>query len=347
MIVVNHLQGQLVFSSGRFGRTDIWNLDLNTGEKSQITSSNSSNEKPCLSPDGRWITYTSNRTGFLEIYKACSNGIEEFQLTNLNRWCDSPRYSPDGSKIAFVSYESGNNEIWVMDSDGSNRKQMTESSATDAHIDWTPDGAGLVFSSKGSSGLSRICYFDLKSEVQTELVGSPYSDFNPICSPDGLFIAFVSNRNHDDNREHQADVWIMRSDGEKPVRLTESQACDASICWSPCGRMIMYVSQNDYSSCHLRLLDVSELMEAYLQNDEGAINTSASLLRNENLDKFRRELPQHSHCHTSVLPQFLPEQWVASNYPPGYFGLERFPHWVNPLPTHSCSAAAENSVAAM
>ena len=75
---------------------------------------------------------------------------------------------------------------------------------------------------------------------------------------------------------------------------------------------------------------MTEIKQAYLSGDESSILHEADIVLRENFDANRNENSPGQPCHTSFLPQFLPEKWVAKNYPPGYFGLERFPHWINP-----------------
>lgn len=328
-------KGQICFASGKTSDYDIWMMQLETGELKQMTFGKFWNDKPNFSQDGKWIVFTSNRTGFPEVYKASCDGGEALQLTQLERWCDCPRFSPDGSKIAFISNEAGNNDVWVMDADGDNRQQVTEHKGTDSWVDWTPDGRGLMWSSDRGDDAD-IWYLDLSSGEKLQLTTDQGADFNPVASPCGMFVAFVSDRQLKRNEnepfaDRDKDIWLMRADGSNPVRLTKNQGCDFCICWSPCGKQIMYASATDNSPSHLRIMNLSSVLEAFDSGDADAIQSSAKKLRNEKIEIDRTQLKAEIGAvrNTNFLSQYFPESWVESCYPTGYFGQERYPHWVD------------------
>jgi Tol biopolymer transport system component len=64
------------------------------------------------------------------------------------------------------------------------------------------------------------------------------SDTEPIWSPDGKRIAFVSDR------DGTADIWMMNADGTKPKPLTNKQGACSNLRWSPDGSRIAFVSPN-------------------------------------------------------------------------------------------------------
>jgi Tol biopolymer transport system component len=76
--------------------------------------------------------------------------------------------------------------------------------------------------------------------VQTRLTFNPAQDSEPVLSPDGTRVAFVSNRSGYPN------IWVMKTAPESstnvPKNLTNDAAVDADPTWSPDGTKIVFAS---------------------------------------------------------------------------------------------------------
>lgn len=93
---------------------------------------------------------------------------------------------------------------------------------------------------------------------QVNLTNNPADDFDPVWSPDGTQIAFVSNRETDTGGGQF--IFIMLADGSGVTQV--SMQPDSSFPdWSPLGNMIAYSSNGD-----LYLADVFEGTEVNLTN---------------------------------------------------------------------------------
>jgi Tol biopolymer transport system component len=90
-------------------------------------------------------------------------------------------------------------------------------------LDVTPDGKAVVFELLGD--LYKVPIGGGDASRITD--GSPY-DAQPRVSPDGQWIAFISDRNGSDN------LWIAKMDGTGPRKLSnESQDAVISPAWTP------------------------------------------------------------------------------------------------------------------
>lgn len=328
------LRGRIAFASGKSGDYDIWTLDLEDGAYRQLTTTHAWNDKPAWSPDGEWIAFTSNVGGFSEIYRVPAGGGEVEQLTSVGRWCDSPAYSPDGGTIAYVSNVAGNNDIWLMDSDGRNPRRITTYEGSDGHVCWTPDGGSLIWSSDRDMGDADLWQLELGAGAKTQLTGAFGADVDPQVSPDGRYVAFVSNRAYrldpeNPHKDRDQDIYLQELASGECVRLTESQGADAAPTWSPDGQMILYTAGDNNSSGRLRLLDVSEVLGAMDGGDRREIERSADRVRTERLDYDRTPLQDDvgAERRATFVTAWLPNRMLEGCYPPNYFGQERNPAW--------------------
>ncbi len=71
------------------------------------------------------------------------------------------------------------------------------------------------------------------------LIGGRFDEAYPAWSPDGLSVAFVSER------EGNKDVYAMRVDGASLINLTHHPADDWTPAWSPDGQWIAFASFRD------------------------------------------------------------------------------------------------------
>ena len=93
-----------------------------------------------------------------------------------------------------------------------------------------PSGIGQAVSSSGGAWVAGAI---------RRLTDHRDLDFSPTWSPDGRHIAFSSDR------DGNADIYVMGSDGSNPRRLTNHSAADGVPSWSPDGRHIAFSSDRD------------------------------------------------------------------------------------------------------
>jgi TolB protein len=78
-------------------------IDLESGEKRQLTQGNSNGMAPAWSPDGQRLAFVSTRSGPAEIFTMRPDGTEQAKLVSMaTGGVIDPRWSPDGAHIAFV-----------------------------------------------------------------------------------------------------------------------------------------------------------------------------------------------------------------------------------------------------
>jgi TolB protein len=84
----------------------------------------------------------------------------------------------------------------------------------------------------------QICAIEISGTDESCLTAIS-NNFTPAWSPDGQQIAFVSDR--DGNQE----IYMMGADGKTQERLTDNSAFDGMPSWSPNGQQIAFISERD------------------------------------------------------------------------------------------------------
>jgi TolB protein len=132
---------QLAFVSNRSGSEELWVVDSNGANATQLTSDGGSKHSTAWSPKGRWIAYVRNGDIWVYDLKFASSK----NLTMGNGENIEPCWSPSGTQIVFVSDRSGNWDIWVMDASGANLTQLTNTPQEERRPVWSPNGQKIAF----------------------------------------------------------------------------------------------------------------------------------------------------------------------------------------------------------
>lgn len=114
--------------------------------------------------------------------------------------CGSVQRDTTNGKIVFQSDRDGRLDLYIMNSDNSIQKKLIDDSSS---------------------------------------VLGPYTNSDPVPSPDGRSIAFQSNR--DGNNE----IYVINIENGLEINLTNNLSNDYSPTWSPDGQQIAFVSDRD------------------------------------------------------------------------------------------------------
>jgi acylaminoacyl-peptidase len=166
--------------------SEVYRLDVSSGEIEQLTDRFGPDAGPAVSPDGSRIAYT----GFDDAYQG-------YQVTAL----------------------------YVMDADGSSSRILTGDLDRDvADIHWSADGSSVYFQydDQGNTRVARVNLDGVVTDLATNLgglsLGRPYGGGQMSVSRDGV-VAYTHTR-----PDHPSDVAVLRPgemDGSRITRLND------------------------------------------------------------------------------------------------------------------------------
>lgn len=229
------------------------------------------------SPDGRWIAFAGEGEGAGGLFLVAPDGSGLRRLTTSAPAAmadHQPAWSADGLRLAFVRQDpaDGTRDLHEVTLDGQVRRLSTLRLHHLHGLTYAADGQDLVFSTTrqdrrvllrwrrgdgmalplgldGSApvmasdgrlvfslmrthvGIARLS-FGAAPERLFQTVGS---DRSPRVSPDGRRAALVSGRSG------AQELWLVQSDGSRPVALTTLDGLAAEPAWSPAGDQLAFL----------------------------------------------------------------------------------------------------------
>lgn len=163
------------------------------------------NSAGSFSPDGHFFAIAAKHKDRddLVIFDT-RNGNESGRLKIPLNGLTTPNWSPDGSELVFAGSAGGLTDLFIIKRDGSDFRRLTNDKYADYHPAWSPDGKKIAFATDRGPvtnfdrlkfGNMRIATYDLATGAIEIL---PHMDqgknINPVWSPDGRSLAFVTDR---------------------------------------------------------------------------------------------------------------------------------------------------------
>jgi serine/threonine protein kinase/tricorn protease-like protein len=256
----------------KYASNGIYLISAQGGEPRALTQATppAHHGAPAFSPDGHRLAYASCSitSGGCDVYVIdlstafTTIGTARRMTTQGLFGINGVTWANDGQSIIYGAQQGAALDyLWRVRADGSGAPERIEEAGPFALQPVAALSRNRLAFSRKMFDTDVYAFDGLHSRP---LLTSSFMDFQADYSPDGLRVAFISERSGE-----QPEIWLARADGSEPVQLTHGPGkFQGSPHWSPDGRTIVFDSQANEGR-HLWTIDAGGGVPLQVTKDAG------------------------------------------------------------------------------
>ncbi len=227
---------------------DVFQLELETGERRLLTRGNLTNSHASWLPDGRIVYSKIDSTGRTTVHRLDPVTDEEEMLFQLEKGNDWVKVSPDGRQVAFHSSRGGEDlDIWIRDLERGPSWRLTFHPEQAGFPAWSSRSDAVAYHLRVGNG-TQLWLAPLKAGEPRMLVDAPGDNWPFGFSDDGKKVLFAGRR------EGRWNIYWASIETGEVKQLTDSLSLTGYLrypTWSPVGDQVVYEKSETTSDLFL------------------------------------------------------------------------------------------------
>ena len=171
----------LLATLSRDGGSQLYQIDVASGEAKRLTQNSGIDTEPTFSLDGSKIYFVSDRGGSPQIYRMGATGGAAERVTFAGSYNISPSLSPDGRWLTFISRVGGQFKVQVMNLSTGQSNAITETAA-DERPSFAPNSKLIVYATV-LQGREALMTTTLDGKIKAKLSGQSGDIREPAWGP--------------------------------------------------------------------------------------------------------------------------------------------------------------------
>ncbi len=259
------LGSRIYFVSKRSGADEIWAMDWDGANQTQLSRLKSLSLMPGVSPDGTRVAFTSYAKGTPRIMMMDTMTGRSLPFYNQEASLNAyPNFTADGKQIYYASTASGIAQIYAASVDGQGFRRISHRDEIQVEPKVNPKNPGLLLF---VAGQSHPQIYQMTSEgIGVERVTNGTGEAtNPAWNPDGQHFAFSWTSGI---AAGNFNLFIMDIGTHEYTQLTHGQGRNENPSWAPDSRHLVFAStRSGKSQIYTMLANGTDLKQLTAQGD--------------------------------------------------------------------------------
>ncbi|MBZ5605413.1 MAG: hypothetical protein LAO79_24205 [Acidobacteriia bacterium] len=232
---------KIYFVSDRTGNKEIWSMDYDGSNQSQITRYKSISTMPAVSPDGKMVAFTTYAQGNPKIMIYSTESLRRVPFYNpVSSVVETPEFTPDGRRMLFSATIDGWTQICEANVDGSDMRRISHVRSVEVSSKVNPKNPSQVVYISGKSGHQQLWKMNIDGGDQEMITSGEGDVANPSWSPNGQFLAFAWTRGYEIGG---FNIFVMDVAKRVPVQLTHVNGRNENPWWAPDGVHLVFTTK--------------------------------------------------------------------------------------------------------